>query len=281
MVLRREVELVRLAEVAYRLIIFLFAGHEVGVGQIRQREHEVGILDLDCLELLVDILDFLRELLHLGEQRSYVRALFLQLRHRFRNLVLFGLQRLGLADLSSSQSIKLEYFRNLILCVLSFSRQSFDYVLGVLFDIFNVKHIGFVLSFGMDIICARVCDYVVLSNIPSRICVLHNAHFCKYPLLRSGPARAEALNFAHAKSRNPKYLRFVQTQYLQLADDSAAASARVEDIVAGELLYQLLERFGVIAGERQRPALAAVFDYDLAAEPFGHALTEVGIVRAL
>ena len=94
MVLRLEVEVMRLAVVAQRLIVFLAARLEIGVRQIRQGQHQRAVLRLDVRQLLVVLGDLGLQLGHAREDRRDVLARLLALRDLLGDAVLLGLIRL-------------------------------------------------------------------------------------------------------------------------------------------------------------------------------------------
>ena len=94
MVLGGEVKLVRLAKVAQRLVVLLAARLEIGVRQIRQRQHQRAVLRLDVRQLLVVLGDLGLQLGHTLEDRRYILARLLALRNFLRDAVLLGLIRL-------------------------------------------------------------------------------------------------------------------------------------------------------------------------------------------
>ena len=94
MVLRLEVEVMRLAVVAQRLIVLLAARLEVGVRQVRQGQHQRAVLRLDVRQLLVVLGDLGLQLGHAREDRRDVLARLLALRDLLGDAVLLGLIRL-------------------------------------------------------------------------------------------------------------------------------------------------------------------------------------------
>ena len=94
MVLRLEVEVMRLAVVAQRLVVLLAARLEIGVRQIRQRQHQRAVLRLDVRQLLVVLGDLGLQLGHTLEDRRNILARLLALRNFLRDAVLLGLIRL-------------------------------------------------------------------------------------------------------------------------------------------------------------------------------------------
>ena len=98
MVLRLEVELVGLTEVAQRLVVLLAAGLEVVVGQVGQGEHQGAVLALDAAQLLVVGGDLGLQLAHALEDGGGILAGLLQLGDGLGDLVLLGLHLLGGKD---------------------------------------------------------------------------------------------------------------------------------------------------------------------------------------
>ena len=153
--LRREIELVRLAEVAYRHVVLLLARLEVGIGKVRQSEHEIHIFGLDVAQLEVVCLRLVGELLHLGKDRRDVLAFLLELRNLLRDLVLLSLEGFGLRDHRAALTVELEDAGDVLARVLALAGESFDDVFGIFLDIFDVKHFFVLPLYKIVFICPR------------------------------------------------------------------------------------------------------------------------------
>ena len=139
-VLGLKVEHSGLAPVAERLVVFLAAGKQVGVGEVGKTQHDVGLLDLNGLQLLVDLLGLVGHGLHLGEEGGNVLALLLVLRNELVHLVLLGLYGLGLGDESASLTVQSQNGLNVLTGVLALDLEARDDLLWVFSDILDIQH---------------------------------------------------------------------------------------------------------------------------------------------
>ena len=137
-VLGLKIELVRLTEVAKRLVVLFSACFEVAVGEVGQTEHNVIKICFNSLDLFVVSLCAVGKLLHLREDLCGVLSFLFILRNELRGLVLLCFEGLCFGDECSALCVKLENARDFFLCVLSLYSKSFDDFLRIFFDISDV-----------------------------------------------------------------------------------------------------------------------------------------------
>ena len=124
MVLRLEVELVRLAVVAQRLVVLLAAGLEVGVREVRQGEHQRAVLGLHVAQLGFHLFALIGKFFHAGKNGCGVAAGLFDGRNLLGGLVLLCLQRFTAADQVAALDIQLQDTVDLRVCVIFLCRKA-------------------------------------------------------------------------------------------------------------------------------------------------------------
>ena len=150
MVLRLKIKMMRLAVVAQRLVVLLAARLEIGVRQIRQRQHQCAVLRLDVRQLLVVLGDLGLPLGHAREDRRDVLARLLALRDLLGNAVLLGLVRFLLEDQRAALCVQLQDPIDLRVAVHFLGPQTGLDPLGIVFDSFNIQHFQSPLTLDYD-----------------------------------------------------------------------------------------------------------------------------------
>ena len=141
MVFRLEIEYLRLAVVRKRLIVFLTAGEQIVVRQVRKSEHDRCELRFDKLQALVDLFGFCGKLFHFGENSRNVLPFFLVGRDQLVVFVLLCLDSLGFGNQASSFSVQRQDLFDVRTGVFSLFCKSCNDLFGFFFDITNVQHI--------------------------------------------------------------------------------------------------------------------------------------------
>ena len=140
MVLRLEIELVRLTVVAQGLVVLLAAGLEVRVGQVGQGEHQGVVLRLDVAELGRVVGNGLLQLSHTLHDRGNVLAGLLQLRNLLGDLVLLGLLVLGVKNQLTALLVQLQNAVHFLVAVHFLGPQPGLDRSGIVFDAFDIQH---------------------------------------------------------------------------------------------------------------------------------------------
>ena len=154
MVLGGEVKLVRLAKVAQRLVVFLSAGLQIGVGQVGQAQHGDAVFVAEGFQLGQLLLDCLGDLHGLGVvggnggvQLGHVLAFFLglllhaeELAVFLRQLVLLGGLGLGVGLQSTDLCVQLQNAVNGGVAVHFLCPQTGLDGVGIFLDFLDVQH---------------------------------------------------------------------------------------------------------------------------------------------
>ena len=139
-IFRLEVEVVRLADVAERLICLLAAGDQVVVRQVGKPHQRDGVFGLDVAKLGVGTADLGGDALHLGEQLGRILARLLHLGYLLGGAVLRCLQLVTLGDERAAAFVKLDDLVDILAHVLELLCGAGDDLLRIFLDIANVQH---------------------------------------------------------------------------------------------------------------------------------------------
>ena len=142
--------MMRLAVVAQRLVVLLAAGLEVGVGEIRQRQHQRAVLRLDVRQLLCVLGDARFQLRHALEDGGAILAGLLAHGDLLGNAVLLGLVRFRLEDQRAALCVQLQDPIDLRVAVHFLGPQTGLDPLGIVFDSFNIQHFQSPLTLDYD-----------------------------------------------------------------------------------------------------------------------------------
>ena len=169
-IFRLEIELMRLSEIAERLIIFLSARLQITVGKVGKGIHQIVECRLHLLQLFVVFLSFGGKLLHLSKNRRDILAFLLILRNQLVSLILLCLQRLIFRNHGSALCVERKNLYNFFLCVPPLAGKAFDDFIGIFSYIFDVKH--FHNSFRLfvkNIVSAETCYNVIKFGIAGKV----------------------------------------------------------------------------------------------------------------